>query len=316
MANDNSGYVQTIKGAIPVDEFGLILPHEHLFTDLRGPSTPDYATAEASDVVRIVSPYLKEAYESGVTALVECSTVGVGRNIQILKALSDTTPIHIIIPTGVYREEYFPPKMKSMGVEELAQLWIQELMTGIEGTEIRAGFIKISMSDDGPTALEERSLIAASMASRQTGAIVASHTANGIVFEKELAILNKSGLDLSRFIWVHANLEADSNKYISAAKAGVYVEFDGVGAQWQSQEAMINGVLHLIEAGYIDNILLSHDAGWYEPGSTNGEPEGGFRGYTALVDEFIPALESRGVSKKEIIQITHHNPARAFALRL
>jgi len=315
MSEKKSGFLQTIKGAIPVDEFGLILPHEHLFTDLRGPSTPNYATAEASDVVRIVSPCLKEASTAGVTALVECSTIGVGRNIQILKAISDTTPIHIIVPTGMYREEYFPVEMKSMAVEELAQLWIQELTTGIEGTRIRAGFIKISMSDDGPTALEERSLQAASLASQQTSAVVASHTANGIVFEKELKILTKSGLDPSRFIWVHANLEADSKKHISAAKAGAYVEFDGVGAQWQSQEAMINGVLHLIEAGYIDNILLSHDAGWYDPGSESGEPEGGIRGYTALMDEFIPALESRGVSKKEINQITHDNPARAFALR-
>lgn len=202
-----------------------------------------------------------------------------------------------------------------MSAEELAHLWIQELSEGIEGTEIQAGFIKISMSDDGPTSLEERSLLAASIASRQTGAVVASHTANGIVFEKELEILTKSGLDPSRFIWVHANLEADSKKYISAAKAGVYVEFDGVGAQWQSQEAMIKGVLNLTDAGYIDNILLSHDAGWFDPGSTNGEPEGGFRGYTALMDEFIPTLESRGVSNEEINQITWQNPARAFSIQ-
>jgi phosphotriesterase-related protein len=316
MAKDASGYVQTIKGAIPADALGLILPHEHLFTDLRGPSTPGYTTADVSDVVRKVSPYLKEAYAAGITAIVECSTIGVGRNIQILEALSDTTPIHIIVPTGVYREEYFPAKMKSMSAEELAQLWIQELTKGMEGTKIQAGFIKISMSDDGPTALESGSLMAASIASRQTGAAVASHTANGIVFEKELALLNKSGMDPSRFIWVHANLESDPEKYISAAKAGVYVEFDGIGAPWQSQEAMIRGILHLVEAGYIDSILLSHDAGWYDPGSENGEPEGGIRGYTTLVDEFIPALESRGVSRKEIIQITHHNPARAFALRL
>jgi phosphotriesterase-related protein len=315
MSEENSGYLQTIKGAIPVDEFGLILPHEHLFTDLRGPSAPDYAVAKTSDVVRKVSPFLKDAFASGITAMVECSTVGVGRNIQILKALSDTTPIHIIVPTGVYREEYFPTEMKSMSAEELAQLWIQELTTGIEGTKIQAGFIKISMSDDGPTALEEGSLLAASISSQQTGAVVASHTANGIVFEKELVFLNKSGLDPSRFIWVHANLEPDSKKYISAAKAGVYVEFDGIGAQWQSQESMIKGVLNLLEAGYIDNILLSHDAGWYDPGAENGEPEGGIRGYTALVDEFIPAIESRGVSKEEINQITHDNPARAFTLQ-
>jgi phosphotriesterase-related protein len=313
---ENSGHLQTIRGPIPTENLGLILPHEHLFTDLRGPAISNYAVADASDVVRVIGPLLSEAHSSGVTAMVECSTIGVGRNIQILKSLSEITPIHIVVPTGVYREEYIPAEMKSMTVEDLAKLWVRELLEGIEDTEIRAGFIKLSVSDEGPTPLEERNLAAASIASQLTGAVVASHTANGIVFENELKLLEKSELDPSNFIWVHANLEPDSKKHIDAAEVGVYVEFDAVGAQWQPQEAMINGVITLLEAGYIDNILLSHDAGWYEPGSSSGEPEDGIRGYTALVDDFIPALISRGVSEEEINQITHENPARAFSLRL
>jgi len=313
---ETSGYLQTIKGPIPVDDFGLILSHEHLFTDLRGPSVSDYAVADVSDVIRLIDPLLSEAYSSGVTGMVECSTVGVGRNVHILKTLSEITPIHIIVPTGVYREEYVPEGMKSMTVEDLAQLWARELLEGIEDTGIRAGFIKISVSDEGPTPLEERNLAAASIASQLTGAVVASHTANGIVFEKELKLLGKSGLEPSSFIWVHANLEPDTKKYIDAAKVGVYVEFDAVGAEWQPQETMINSVIYLLEAGYGENILLSHDAGWYDPGSKSGEPEGGIRGYTALMDNFIPALISRGVTGEEIKQITHGNPARAFSLRL
>jgi phosphotriesterase-related protein len=313
---ETSNYLQTMKGPIPVGDFGLILPHEHLFTDLRGPSISDYAVADARDVIRVINPLLSAAYSSGVTAIVECSTVGVGRNIHILKSLSEVTPIHIVVPTGVYREEYIPLEMKSMPVKELTQLWTRELLEGIEDTEIRAGFIKVSVSDEGPTPLEERNLKAASIASQLTGAVVASHTANGLVFEKELKLLEKSGLEPSRFIWVHANLEPDYKKHINAAKVGVYVEFDAIGAQWQPQEAMINGVITLLEAGYIDNILLSHDAGWYDPGSSNGEPEGGIRGFTSLVEDFIPALTSRGVSKEEINQITQGNPSRAFSLQL
>ncbi len=313
MAEENTNYLETIDGPISVDDLGLILPHEHLFTDLRGPSVLDYAVADTDDAVRVVRPLLIEAYSSGVTAIVECSTVGVGRNISILKALNKITPIHIVVPTGVYREGYIPAELNSIHREELANLWIQELLEGIEDTKIRAGFIKISISDHGPTPLEERSLIAASIASQQTGAVVACHTANGSVYEKEWSTLEKSGLDPSSFIWVHANLEPDLKKHINAAKMGVYLEFDAIGATWQSQEAMINAVLNLLEAGHIENILLSHDAGWYDPGSQNGEPGEGIRGYTALIKDFIPALRSRGVSKEEIIQLTHDNPARAFS---
>src|SRR5215207_2789690 len=115
--------IHTIRGPVEIDALGLILPHEHLFTDLRGPSVPDYARAEPSEVVKVVKPYLAEASAAGFTAMVECSTVGVGRNLAVLRALADATPIQIIAPTGVYRDAYIPESLREMGEDELAELW-------------------------------------------------------------------------------------------------------------------------------------------------------------------------------------------------
>ncbi|MCJ7625605.1 MAG: esterase [Anaerolineaceae bacterium] len=293
----------------------MILPHEHLFTDLRGPALPDYAQADPEAVVQRMSPFLEEAHRVGVTAFVECSTVGVGRNIQILQKLSSATPIHIIAPTGLYRDAYVPSSMRDFTVDQFAQLWIHDLTIGIEDTTTLAGFIKISMSDDGPTPLEKRILAAAAMASKETGAVIASHTSNGDVFNKQIRILENFGLDPSRFIWVHANLEPDNKLHLRAAEKGYYVEFDAIGASWQPQEAMVNSSISLIKAGYEDNILLSHDAGWYQPGHIHGEPEGGYRGFVDLVESFIPTLISKNVPRETIIQITHENPKLAFGLK-
>jgi phosphotriesterase-related protein len=309
-----SGWVQTVKGAVAVEDLGLILPHEHLFTDLRGPLVPDYAHADPQAVARVMEPYLAAAHAVGVTALVECSTVGVGRNLAVLQYLAKVTPIHLIAPTGVYREAFTPPSLRGLSVEALAEEWVRDLTEGIEGTEARAGFIKISMSDDGPTPLEVRNLRAAALASRQTGAVVASHTASGAVARREMEILESAGLDLGRFIWVHANLEPDLAVHLEAARRGAYIEFDAVGAEWQPQTALVDCTLALIEAGCAENILLSHDAGWYDPSQPDGRPEeGGIRGYTALVEEFIPALRARGVTDDLVHLITVTNPARAFA---
>jgi len=148
--------IQTITGPVDVDSLGLILPHEHLFTDLRGPLVPGYAQAETEAVVRVLEPYLSEAFAAGATALIECSTVGVGRNLTILSRLSEISAIRIIAPTGVYREAFTPLSLREISESDLANLWITELTKGIEGTSIRAGFIKLAMSDDGPTALEIR----------------------------------------------------------------------------------------------------------------------------------------------------------------
>ena len=60
----------------------------------------------------MVGPFLAEAFEAGATALVECSTVGVGRNLGILQSLAEVSPIHIIAPTGVYRDAFIPPSLR------------------------------------------------------------------------------------------------------------------------------------------------------------------------------------------------------------
>jgi phosphotriesterase-related protein len=307
--------IQTVKGPVAIESLGLILPHEHLFTDLRGPEAPGYARAEPEAVAQVMAPYLAAAHAAGVTALVECSTAGVGRNVAVLRHLAEHTPIHIVAPTGVYRDAFVPLALRELGAEELAANWLRDLTEGIDGTSARAGFVKISVSDDGPTPLEVRILEAAALASRQTGAAVASHTASGALALHEMEILEAAGLDLDRFVWVHANLEPDPALHREAARRGAYVEFDAIGAAWQSQAAMVEYTLALVEAGYADRILLSHDAGWYDPSQPDGQPaDGGIRGYTALSEAFLPALHARGLSGAQVRQITATNPARAFAL--
>ncbi len=307
------GWIQTVGGAVAVEALGLILPHEHLFTDLRGPLALDYACADPEAVAQVMGPYLTAAHAVGVTALVECSTVGVGRNLAVLRYLAEVTPVHLVAPTGVYREAFTPTSLREISAEELAEEWIRDLTEGIEGTEVRAGFIKIAMSDEGPTALEVRNLKAAALASHQTGSVVVSHTVGGAIAWREMEILESEGLDLGRFIWAHANLEPDPAVHLEAARRGAYVAFDAVGAEWQSQSTLVDCTLVLIQAGFGEKILLSHDAGWYDPSRPDGRPEGGIRGYTALVEEFFPALRARGVTDDLIHLITVTNPARAFA---
>ena len=41
----------TTLGALQADEFGMILPHEHVFVDLRTPDQPGYAEAAVDEVL-------------------------------------------------------------------------------------------------------------------------------------------------------------------------------------------------------------------------------------------------------------------------
>jgi phosphotriesterase-related protein len=307
--------LRTITGDVSLEKLGLILPHEHLFTDLDGPDRPGYAKADPKEVAGVILPYLDEAQKAGVTAFVECSTGGVGRNIMVLRHIAEKTPIRIVAPTGVYREAFIPKKMHETPQAVLAQEWIDDLMVGIEGTSIKAGFVKMAVSDEGPTELETRTLRAAAAACKETGAAVASHTVRAEAARQEMDILEAEGMDLRRFIWVHANAESGVVEHLEAVKRGAYVEFDAIGAPFADQALLVTYTLALIDAGYAAHILLSHDAGWYQPGRPGGQPEGGIRGYTALVKDFIPALKQHGVADEMIHQLTVTNPAEAFGLQ-
>jgi phosphotriesterase-related protein len=309
----SSDWIQTVKGPVAVESLGLMLPHEHLFTDLRGPGIPDYAQAEPQDVVRVMMPYLDEARAAGITLLVECTPPGVGRNIEVMQLLAQSSPVHLVMPTGVYREAFLPVAYHDISLESLADLFISELNDGIEGTAVRAGFIKLAVSEEGITPRERRNLQAAALASQQTGAVIASHTIGGKLAQQEMDILEAAGLKMDRFIWVHAQTEPDQSIHLEAAQRGAWIELDAIGVPEQ-MEIHLNATIALIQAGYSGSILLSHDAGWYQPGQQGGVlPDQEIRGYTSLVNEFLPALRRRGISEDLIRKLTVTNPARAFA---
>ena len=112
----------TTLGPKGADELGMILPHEHVFVDLRTWDQPGYAQAEASDVIELMGPEIAKAQAAGVTAIVECSAVGVGRRADILKAVSEATGFPLVVPTGIYREPWIPDWAHTAGKEVLLYL--------------------------------------------------------------------------------------------------------------------------------------------------------------------------------------------------
>jgi phosphotriesterase-related protein len=262
------------------DEAGLILPHEHLFTDLRGPEVDGYGQAEEADFRRVMLPLLEAARQAGVSTLIECTTIGVGRNIPYIARLGRDARVHIVAPTGVYgRAQFAPKKYAAMSEDELARWMMEEIVMGIEGTGLRAGFIKTAASEKELRPLEEKFLRAAARASKQTGVAIASHTTSGEVARKQARILEDMGVAVDRFVWVHAQAESNLEFHQELARRGVYIELDSVGSSDQEDEKILGMIRKLSEAGFRDRILISHDAGWYNPGQPNGgKQRGSWRG--------------------------------------
>jgi phosphotriesterase-related protein len=307
-----SWFFETTQGPVLAKGLGIVLPHEHIFTDLRGPTTPGYGQADAADVVRIMAPLLSDAREKGVGVFIECSSIGVGRNVEIIAQVAEASGLPVVVPTGVYgRANFAPPEHRNMTEDELAALFISEIQDGIEGTSIKAGFIKIS-TDSGPmNDLLERILRAAGRAASETGAAVASHTPTGSNAVRQVDILESIDPAV-RFIWVHAQNESNQSVHVQLAARGAYIEFDSLGWNPGQDSTYISAIKNLLSAGHGDRILLSHDAGWYRPGEASGGTQ---MPYTYLIETFIPKLRDAGVDDATIRMITQTNPVRAFGFK-
>ena len=298
----------TTLGPLSAGGLDLILPHEHVFVDLRTWDKPGYAQAEAADVVRLMAPEIEKLKAAGGTALVECSPVGVGRRADLDKAVSLATDFPIIVPTGVYREPWITPWFHDASEEQVRDWMLGELTGEIETSGVQAGWIKLSAGDDGITPTEKKVLRAAARAGAATNAIVGSHTIRGRVAREQLDIIEKAGYTSSRFIWIHTQAEPDFGLHLEMARRGAWLEYDAIGSG--DDAVFITLIQRVLDAGFGDQLLLSHDRGWYDP----AQPGGGTpRPFTYLSEHFLPQLRAAGIDETTLKRITCDNPFRAFA---
>lgn len=300
--------LHTTLGPLDADDLGLVLPHEHVFVELGDEVATHYREADLDDVVDVMAPLVRDATDAGVTAMVECTPVGVGRRADALAAVSEATGLPLVAPTGVYREPWVPEWVRAASEAELARWMLGELTDEIDDSGVRAAWIKLSAGDDGLTACEEKILRAAARAGAETGALVGSHTVDADVVEEQLDVLEDAGYAAERFVWIHAQAEADRDRHLEVADRGAYVEYDWVGSD-PSDEAYLEMVERALDAGHGDRVLLSQDRGWYDP----SEPGGGEqRPYTYLPETFLPKLRER-VGEATARRLTRENPVRAFS---
>ena len=304
--------IQTVTGIIPAAELGWTLPHEHVLVDFVGAKNSGPHRYDADAVFEVVRPHLQRAAERGVRALFECTPAFLARDPVLLRRLSVASNVRLITNTGLYgaaNDKFLPAYAFSDTAEQLADRWIAEFQNGIADTGIKPGFIKCGVDAGAQLSDVDRKLVeAAALTHHATGLTIAVHTGSGPGVE-EIEILRAHGVTAEAFVWVHAQ-NAPDDVLIKAADAGAWLSFDGLQPSTASRHLALCRLFR--DRGQLGQILLSHDAGWYDPAKPGG---GVFRDYEFVFTVFLPLLQQNGFTEAEIERLFVENPARAFAIR-
>ncbi len=289
------------------------LSHEHILVDFIGADSIDLKRWNHNDVINSTLNYLEEIRSHNVKYFVDATPAYLGRDVLLLEKIAKRTGLTIVTNTGFYgavNNKYIPAFAFEKTPEELAAMWIDEYKNGIEGTSIKPGFIKISVdAADTLEDMDQKLVKAAAITHLQTGLTIASHTGEAKGLWPQLQILKEMGVSPKAFIWVHAQNEKDNKNYLRAAKQGCWISLDGLG--WDLDKH-VEKLVFAKEKGILDKILISHDAGWYDPQKQTQT----IQPYSNIFTKLFPTLKARGFNKEELDHLISDNPARAFTIQV
>jgi phosphotriesterase-related protein len=147
------------------------------------------------------------------------------------------------------------------------------------------------------------------MTHRSTGLILTVHTGdNAESAERQLRILAEEGVAPSAWVWIHANQCKDDASIVDVARRGAWVSLDGLDRNTLDRHIAL--VLALKKAGYLRQVLLSHDGNSFRAGGRNP-----MREWSMLFTDLLPALRRSGITDQEAQLLTVENPRRAYTIR-
>lgn len=306
--------VQTVTGPRDLAELGHCQMHEHLFVR-------DTPAARQNPALRIddeekSAQELRDYLAAGGRALVDAQPVGAGRDAQALARLSRASGALIVTVTGYHRPMFYPSDsfFFEQGEDALFDRFLMELSVGVvDGAarlEVRAGAVKAALGPDGPEGRDAVLLRAAARAAARGDVPLILHTERGAGAVAAVKLCERLGVDPSRVLVCHADRQAgDFRPHEEIAATGAFLEYDTIGRfRYHDDESEIRLILHMLDKGHRDRLLLSLD-------TTAGRLSsyGGSIGLTYLLAAFLPALVRAGVPQSDLDAITRRNPVRAFA---
>jgi len=309
-----------VQGSLDAGELGVTLVHEHVrFRDEAvAAEWPDRYDERAE--LDAALDAVGAARERGVQTIVDPTAMFGGRDVGFMKSVAERTGVRIVACTGIYSYDYLPHYFANRDADVMAEHFVHDIEQGIQGTPIRAAFLKCAADAAGVTENVEKIHRAVARASVQCGTPIMAHSMPAVATgPRQLEILEEEGVDLARVQLAHCG-DTDDVAYIEGLLAkGVYVGLDRYGLEMFLPSEKRNATAaELLRRGHAEQMMISQDfcatIDWFPPEA--GEllvSHGAIRNWsmTLVFDEVLPALREQGVLDDAAFQtIFVENPRR------
>ena len=312
--------VETVQGAIDAGELGVTLAHEHVrFRDeavaAEWPGRYD-EQGELDAALEAVGA----AKAKGVQSIVDPTAMFGGRDVRFMKRVADESGVRIVACTGIYSYDYLPHYFANRDVDVMAEHFVSDIETGIQGTDIKAAFLKCAADAVGVTENVEKIHRAVARASVQTGAPIMAHSMPAVATgPRQVEIFEEEGVDLTRVQIAHCGDSEDLDYIEGLLAKGVYVGLDRYGLEMYLPIDKRNAVAaELLRRGHAERLMISQDycatIDWFPPEAEEMfTAAGAIRNWsmTLVFDEVVPALRDLGVMDDAVFAtIFKENPRR------
>ena len=335
-----TGLVQTVLGEIPGADLGITLMHEHVVPRAAIPSPPDkpvYAPrVSLEDNIRELQ---HAASTYGLRSVVDCTPRRSPAELEDVARIAQATGLHIVVATGCMKEQYYHSARGTvssfwaylLGVDEIADVLVREIVAGINGTGVRAGIIKVGTSKERITPHEERVLRGAARAHLRTGCPITTHATLGTMGQEQAEIFLQEGADPARIVIGHSDLNTVPTYHQGIVRRGLTVGFDTIGKErfdytrpetagvhryefekeqyCISDESRLATLLSLVQLGYAGQIVLSSDLGEMDQNPATLAAWG----YSYLLGKFLPDACRRGLAEPDVARMLQATPRRILA---
>jgi phosphotriesterase-related protein len=307
--------VNTVLGPLDTRDLGFTLMHEHVIS--QGPVARNFPELFGSRFLDKIVEGITKAREGGVNTIVDATTFDLGRDVSFLAEIARRTGVNIIACSGWWMST--PDFLVGHSPDLFADLFVREIKEGIAGTGIKAGILKSAADFGGITANGEIMLRAVARAHCRTGVPIMLHSyAPEQVARRQLAILKNEGVDLRRVVVGHVNDTRDLEYLNWILEQGCYLGMDRYPGLNLSAHGRTETLKWLIDAGWADRLLPSHDCGlanpltFYPPDVQESIEKGNPYGYLYLKKVVFVWLREMGIDEAVLNNLCVNGPRRFF----